>query len=57
LYSRTYSLASGGTITLSVEGEINPFVFAEGIDARFIEDLLRKLEDYQKEYFPEEVSK
>ena len=48
MYSRTYSLASGGTITLSIEGEIDPFVFAEGTDAEFIEDLLCHLNKYQE---------
>ena len=57
MYSRTYSLASGGTITLSIEGEIDPFVFAEGTDAEFIEDLLCRLNKYQEKYFSGESPK
>jgi hypothetical protein len=55
MYSRTYSLASGGTLTISIEGDTDPFLFAEGVDCQLIENLLRPLDDYRARYFPEEV--
>lgn len=55
MYTRTYSLASGGKITLSIEGEVDPFLFAEGSDAQFVENLLRLLDGYRNLYFPEEA--
>lgn len=55
MYTRAYSLASGGKITLSIEGEVDPFLFAEGSDAQFVENLLRLLDGYRNLYFPEEA--